>query len=336
MNTKLLLLTGIISFPFLPLTTAFAESFPKKNPVISYEAPENWKSAVNENGILLLTSKDERVAVSFSGVKTTATMEEFEGMLPAMLKILQEPVEAQKPNEHTEGGLTGYTATYTGKIENKPAVVMFVLFQGGENHSVAGTMILDNPESLPKNDNEEFGALMHSLKAAEKSDEKPAKEKKPVGKPAGAGKATAGSYPKKHPVISYEVPENWTSEVDKDDGNISINSDDERVSVNFAEVPAEATMESFKEMLPEMIKELKKPVAVKEAEEHTEDGLTGFTATYSGKVEGKPVTAIFVLFKAGKERSILGNMILEEPETMPKEVGAAFGAFMHSLKACEK
>jgi len=185
-------------------------------------------------------------------------------------------------------------------------------------------MILSEPETLPKEDSEGFLSFMKSLKTADKT----------AGKPGG--NTTASAYPPKRPVISYELPTTWTSETDKDDGSISINSTDERVSVNFAEVPATATMEIFEQMLPDMIKDLGKAVVAKKPEEHTEDGLSGFTATYAGTADDKPVTAIFVLFKAGKDRSILGNLLLLEPTTLPKEDGEAFGDFMKSLKAYKK
>ncbi|MCE9518965.1 MAG: hypothetical protein K8R87_05300, partial [Verrucomicrobia bacterium] len=280
---------------------------------------------------LSLSSKSGRVAVTLGEVPVAASLEVLEQMLPAMVKILKDPVEADKPKEHTEGGLTGYTATYAGKIDDKPAMVIFVLFEGGKKRALLGNMILIEPETLPKNDDEAFKAFMHSLNGAAQSSEKPAK---PADKPAG--KSTASSYPKKRPVLSYEVPAGWTTEVDKDDDSISINSEDERISVNFTEVPSTASMELFEQMLPEMVKGLTNPKVTKEAREHTESGLTGFTATYAGKVEDKTMTAIFVLFKAGKDRAILGNMILEDPATLSEEVGKAFGNFMHSLKGTEK
>lgn len=326
MNQKLPLLTVLLIFPLLQLTTSAATSFPDKDPVISFVTPKTWASELDKDGSLSISSKSGRVAVTFGEAPAAASLEALEQMLPAMIKILQNPVEADKPKEHTEDGLTGYTATYTGKIEDKPATVIFVLFEGGKKRSILGNMILIDPETMPKNDDAAFKEFMHSLTAAGVS-EKPEKP---------AGKSTASSYPKKRPVLSYEVPKGWTTEIDDDDDSISINSEDERISVNFTEVPATATMKLFEEMLPEMVSGLTDSKVAKEAVEHTEAGLTGFTATYAGKVEDTPVTAIFVLFKGGKNRSILGNMILGDSATLPKEDSEAFGSFMKSLKSFEK
>lgn len=140
------------------------------------------------------------------------------------------------------------------------------------------------------------------------------------------------TYPEKDPVLKFTVPEKWTFEVDEKDGSIAINSDDGRISVNFAAVPVEATMETFKELIPDMIKELKEAKVAEEAKEQTSDGLTGFSATYTAKVEDSPALFNFVMFKAGKERAILGNFVMADPATMPKEQGEKFQAFMKSLK----
>ena len=151
-----------------------------------------------------------------------------------------------------------------------------------------------------------------------------------------ANAADEKTFPAKAPVLKYEIPAKWTSEVDPKDGSISINSDDERVSINFGETEAEATMEIFKVMLPAMVKEFKDAKEVDAPKEQIADGLTGYTSTYTGTVEDSPVVIIMVLFKAGKDRSIIGNFILENPSTLPKEQGEKFEAFMKSLKAVEK
>ena len=151
----------------------------------------------------------------------------------------------------------------------------------------------------------------------------------PLLSPASAAEKT---FPKKNAVISFAMPEGWKMEVDKKDGSISINAPDGRISVNFAEVPIEATMEIFEQMLPEMVKALKDAAEAEKPKEKTEDGLTGYTATYAGKIEGQTAVCIFVLFKGGKDRSILGNIIVGDPGTLPKESNEALEAFMKSLK----
>ena len=131
------------------------------------------------------------------------------------------------------------------------------------------------------------------------------------------------------------MPDGWKPETDKD-GAVSINSPDGRVSINFVIVPVEASLEIFEKMLPDMVKALGEGAAqVDKPKEHTEDGLTGFTATYSAKIEGKPATAFLVLFKGGKDRAVLANMIVSDPDTLPKEVGAGMDKFMSSLKGAK-
>ena len=151
-----------------------------------------------------------------------------------------------------------------------------------------------------------------------------------------ASAADEKTYPAKVPVIKYEVPAKWTNEVDPADDNLSITSDDERVILTFGDVPAAATMESFEAMVPEMLKEFKDVKKVEAAKEQTEDGLTGYTTSYSAMADDHPVLIMIVLFKAGKDRSILGNFILDNPATLPKEQAEKFAAFMKSLKGVEK
>jgi hypothetical protein len=155
----------------------------------------------------------------------------------------------------------------------------------------------------------------------------------PLLSPASAAEKT---FPKKNAVISFAMPEGWKMEVDKKDGSISINAPDGRISVNFAEMPIEATMEIFEQMLPEMVKALKDAAEAEKPKEKTEDGLTGYTATYAGKIEGQTAVCISVLFKGGKDRSILGNIIVRDPGTLPKESNEALEAFMKSLKGVAK
>ena len=151
-----------------------------------------------------------------------------------------------------------------------------------------------------------------------------------------ASGADETTFPAKTPVLKYVVPEKWTTEVDPKDGSISINSDDQRVSINFGETEAEASMEIFKIMLPAMVKEFKDAKEVDPPKEMTADGLTGFTSTYTGTVDDSPVVINMVLFKAGKDRSIIANFILENPSTLPKEQGEKFAAFMKSLQGIAK
>ncbi|GDX10505.1 hypothetical protein LBMAG57_22770 [Verrucomicrobiota bacterium] len=146
---------------------------------------------------------------------------------------------------------------------------------------------------------------------------------------ASAGEQT---FPAKAPVLKFVAPEKWKTEVDKKDGSIAVNSPDGRVSVNFGEVPVAASMEIFAKMLPEMVKVLNDATVAEKAKEHSEDGLTGFTATYIGKIENKPAMCIFVLFKGGAERAILDNIVVSDPGTLPKEDDEAIGNFMKSLK----
>ena len=128
MNQKLLVLTGLIASPLLSITTAFAASYPAKNPVLHYEAPKEWISEQTKDGNLSINSRDGRVSANFGEVESAASLDLFQQMLPAIVKVLKEPVETDKPKVHTEDGLTGYTATYSGKIDDKPAMVFFVLF----------------------------------------------------------------------------------------------------------------------------------------------------------------------------------------------------------------
>ncbi|MBN8419497.1 MAG: hypothetical protein J0L73_11315 [Verrucomicrobia bacterium] len=153
-----------------------------------------------------------------------------------------------------------------------------------------------------------------------------------------AGAADQKTYPAKNPVMKFELPAKWTSEVDSADGSISISSDDEdeRISVNFVELPLGASLDGFKELVPEMIKELKDPKEIEPAKEQISDGLTGYTTGYIGVYEGHQAMMIMILFKGGEKRSILGTVVMMEPATMPKEQTAKFDAFMNSLHGIGK
>ncbi len=322
MKTALRLITGLLAFPLLTLAAAEVASFPKNDPVLTYEAPEKWKTEVDKEGGTAITSADGRISVNFAVTPVEASMEVFKEILPAMVKTLDEPVEAKKPEEHTEDGLTGYSATYTAKVEGKPASCIFVLFKGGKERSVLSCIVVSDPGSLPKEDGEAMGKLMNSMKAAAAKD---------------AGKAEAAkSFPVKKPIITYVAPAKWTSETDKEDGSLAINSDSERISVNFAEVPMTASVESLEKLLPEMIKDIDEATVSKKPAEHTEGGLTGYSATYTAKIDDKPAVCIFVLFKGEKDRSVLGCFVVGEPASLSKEDNEAMSAFMGSLKAAGK
>ncbi len=149
--------------------------------------------------------------------------------------------------------------------------------------------------------------------------------------------AAEKSFPAKDPVLHYVAPDGWKTETDAKDGSISINSEDGRISVNFAALPVEATMDIFEKMLPDMVKALGEgATVVDKPKEHSEDGLTGYTTTYAAKIEGKPAMCIMVLFKGGEDRAVLGNVVVLEPETLSKEDGEALGGFMKSMKGVAK
>ena len=314
-------LAGLAALPVLALTLAEAASFPEKDPVFTYEAPEKWKTVADKEGGIALNSADGKISVNFAVTPVEASMEVFKEMLPAMVKTLDEPAEAKKPEEHTEDGLTGYTATYNAKVDGKPASCVFVLFKGGKERSVLTCVVISDPASLPKEDGEAMDKMMNSMKGVASG---------------AAGKAEAArSFPEKKPLITFAPPANWTTEIDKEDGSIAINSDSERISVNFAEVPVTASVETLEKMLPDMIKELDEPVVAKKPAEHTEDGLTGYSATYTGKIDDKPAACVFVLFKGEKDRAVLGCIVLGEPDSLSKEDSEAMGAFMNSVKAAK-
>ncbi len=298
MKITLRLVAGFIAFPFLSLTAAEVASFPKKDPVLTYEAPEKWKTVVDKEGGTAINSADGRISVNFAVTPVEASLEVFKQILPAMVTTLNGPVEAKKPEEHTEDGLTGYTATYTAKVDGKPASCIFVLFKGGKDRSVLSCIVVSEPGSLPKEDGEAMEKFMDSMKGA--SAEAP-------------GKAVAAkSFPEKKPIITYAAPAKWSSETDKEDGSLAINSDSERISVNFAEIPMTASVESLEKLLPEMIKDLDEAVVSKKPAEHTEGGLTGYSATYTAKIDDKPAVCIFVLFK---RKGPLGPRLLRRRRT---------------------
>jgi hypothetical protein len=152
--------------------------------------------------------------------------------------------------------------------------------------------------------------------------------------PASAADET--TFPAKNPVIKYWIPDIWTNEVDPTDGSVSISSDDERISIVFAELPVEATMELCKRMEQKMVKRLKDAKEAHPAKEQASDGLSGYTASYTGSVEGRQAIMTMILFKDGKDRSILGVVFMADHDTMPKEQDEKLEAFMKSLKSTAK
>ncbi|MEO6741724.1 MAG: hypothetical protein ABIP20_15885 [Chthoniobacteraceae bacterium] len=170
MKKSLSLFTGFLAFTFLPFASAGEKSFPAKDSVLTYVAPDDWKTEKDaKDGSISINSPDERVSINFAPIPIDASMEIFEKMLPEMVKALGEGAkEVDKPKEHSEDGLTGYTATYSGKIEGKPAICIMILFKGGEGHSVLGNVVVADPETLSKEDNAAIGAFMKSLKGAAK------------------------------------------------------------------------------------------------------------------------------------------------------------------------
>jgi predicted Zn-dependent protease len=167
MKKTLCLFTALIAFPFLSPVTAGEKPFPAKNPVLKFELPEKWKTEADaKDGSLAMESPDGRIAIHFAPVPVEASLEVFEKILPDMLKELKDAAVVDKAKEHTEDGLTGYTATYAAKIDDKPAMCIFVIFKGDAEHSVLGTIFVGEAETLPKEDSEALGAFMKSLKGA--------------------------------------------------------------------------------------------------------------------------------------------------------------------------
>ncbi|MEI7928877.1 MAG: hypothetical protein WCH40_10030 [Verrucomicrobiales bacterium] len=118
MKKALCVITGLIALPLHSLMAAEGAHFPEKDPVFTYVAPAKWKTAVNpKDGSIAINSGDGRISVNFAEVPLAASIETLEKMLPDMIKELDGAAVAKKPMEHIEDGLTGYSATDTGKIE---------------------------------------------------------------------------------------------------------------------------------------------------------------------------------------------------------------------------
>jgi hypothetical protein len=167
MKKTFYLFTSLIAFPFLSLTSAAEKSFPEKDSVLKYEIPAKWKTEANEkDGSFAMESADGRIAVHFAPVPIEASLEVFEKILPDMLKELKDATVVDKAKEHTEDGLTGYTATYAAKLDDKAALCIFVLFKGEREKAVLGTIFVGEPETLSKEDNEAFASFMKSMKGA--------------------------------------------------------------------------------------------------------------------------------------------------------------------------
>ncbi|MCX6849953.1 MAG: 16S rRNA (cytosine(1402)-N(4))-methyltransferase, partial [Verrucomicrobia bacterium] len=104
----------------------------------------------------------------------------------------------------------------------------------------------------------------------------------------------------------------------------------------FVELPVEATMELCKRMEQKMVKRLQDAKEVHPAKEQASDGLGGYTASYTGSVDGRQANMTVILFKDGKNRSILGVVFMADHATMPKEQNEKLEAFMKSLKSTAK
>jgi hypothetical protein len=311
MHKSLLLALALLPFSLLPLASAAEKSFPKKDPVFTYVEPKGWTTEVDKkDGSISVGSEDGNVAVNFTTVPAEATMEAFASMLPAMVNTLKDAKLVENVKEHTEDGITGYTATYSGKIKGVPVVSIYMLLKGGKDRAVLGNVLVGNPAKLPEADSKAMESFMNSMH--------------------GVGQGE--SFPLENPVFTFVTPPNWKKEVDKKDDSISLNSEDGRISVNFGVADTAATMEVFETMLPAMTKTLEDATVAQKPKEESEDGIDGFTATYTGKIQGKPVVVVFTLMKGGKNRSIVGNVIAENPKTLPKEDDEAMGNFMKSIK----
>lgn len=168
MKKTLCLLTALVAFPFLPPASAAEESYPEKDPVITYVVPEKWTAEAAKDGGISINSADGRISVNFATLPVEASMAVFEKILPHLVKELTDPTVVVKPTEHTEFGLTGYAATYTGKIENRPVMCIMTLFKGGKEHAVVGNVIVESPETLSTENSEALGKFMQSVKGAAK------------------------------------------------------------------------------------------------------------------------------------------------------------------------
>jgi hypothetical protein len=140
------------------------------------------------------------------------------------------------------------------------------------------------------------------------------------------------SFPKKKPVLTYQLPADWKVKFNAN-GSVTFTSADGRIGGVICEMPAEATMDLFKDILPAMVKDIQDTEVVEKASELTWDRLPGFTANYSAKIYDKPASCMFMLFKGDKKHSVLINLFVSDPETLPEEDVAAEKKFGSSLKA---
>ncbi len=148
--------------------------------------------------------------------------------------------------------------------------------------------------------------------------------------------AGEGTFPQKDAILKFTVPENWASELDKDDGQLTLTTKDDRVAVNFTPIAVEATLEVFEKILPDAIKAVKGAVLEEKPKAHTEDGLSGFIASYKCELEGKPAMLMVSLFKGDKDHSVFATIIVSEPQTVPEAELTELQTFMKSLKPAGK
>ncbi len=163
------LFSALLALALLSPASAGEKSFPEKDPVLNYTAPAGWKTEVDAtDDSISINAPDGRISINFGSIPREATMELFEKMLPAMLKVMAEATVVDKPKAQTTDGLAGFTSTCTGKLEGKPAHCTFFLFKGGKGHSVLGNIIVSDPGTLSKEDSASLADFMKSMKGAAK------------------------------------------------------------------------------------------------------------------------------------------------------------------------
>ena len=321
--------TLLLTFAGL-LATSIAQadqtlSYPKKNPVITFTAPDDWEAKVKGSSLFVVSPDGGDVIVEVMALEATTdddagALKEAKGTVDQDFKDLtltaSDPVEAK--------GLIMTLVGGGGEDSSGPAHINMALIKSpASDHQILFSLIAAKDKAAAHG--AACGAMMESIKAAAAA---PSKAKALV---------QTFSYPdKEKPDFSVDFPADWKMK-DTEQG-VYVESLDKLVAINVIMVP-KAEVGDAEEALKKSVGERFKEIVWNQGNdpEVNKDEALGLTATFHNAVasdgegtEKYSVNLVSYVRKAGDKSFIL---LCQNPLRALDKHADAMQAVIQSIKA---
>lgn len=187
-------------------------SYPKKNPLVTFKVPDDWKPKIKGDSLFVLSPGDDGVIVE------VMMMEAAKGDADAAIKEAKATVDEFKhlvfaePSKGSNNGLDGISLDATGEDSNGKANISLMILSHPKSDNPILVSMIASPEVAAKNAAGIFG-IMGSLSAKGVAAGAPAAAAEPA--PAAARAAQTYNYPSDDkPDFSLSFPGSWKFDQD--------------------------------------------------------------------------------------------------------------------------